>query len=80
MQLLRPGGWYRRANVARGPARGSATEERHPALPRSTPTSILPQDTGEEVRKGSTRSMRLLSSLPKLFLGEGLGWGSIGWF
>src|SRR5580700_9753583 len=32
------------------PERGSAAENSHPALPRSTPTSFLPQDTGEDVR------------------------------
>src|SRR5271169_2187353 len=36
-----------------GLGRGSAADSRHPALPRSTPTSILPQDTGEEVRAGN---------------------------
>jgi len=31
--------------------RGSAAEKSHPALSRSTPTSFLPRETGEEVRK-----------------------------
>ncbi len=39
-----------RCGKRRKTERTSAAEKRQPALARSTPTSILPQDTGEEVR------------------------------
>src|SRR5580700_108761 len=34
-----------------GLGRGSAATKKHPALPRSTPTPTLPQDTGEGVQR-----------------------------
>ena len=62
--------------AARGPARGSASEDRHPALPRFDPhLHPPPRQFGEEVRKRSTKIMRLLSSLPQVVLGEGWGGG-----
>ena len=38
--------------IARRLGRGSAAANKHPALPRSTPTPTLPQSTGEGVRRG----------------------------
>jgi hypothetical protein len=64
--------------AARGPARGSASEDRHPALPRSTPTSILPQDNlGRRSEKDLRKSRGCLAPSPSLFWGR-VGVGSIG--
>jgi hypothetical protein len=41
-------------------ARESAAEKNYPTLSRSTPTSFLPQDTGEEVRSARQRWFQLL--------------------